>query len=363
MAAALDVLALITDGFGGRGGIARYNRDLLSALSTSDTVKRVLALPRYAPLPPEPVPPKVTQAPAIAARAGYMAAALRSTERRGPFNGIFCGHLYMAPFAALLAARLGAPLWLQVHGIEAWSPPGALIRKAVMRARMVTSVSRYTRRRFLAWADLAPETVRVLPNTFDPVFTRGERPVGLARRLDVEDRKVLLTVSRLDQRERYKGIDRVLAALPRVRARHQNLAYVVVGDGTDRERLSREAGALGLADCVRFVGDVPAAELADYYRLADVFVMPSTGEGFGIVFLEAAAAGLPVIGGNRDGSVDALADGVIGRAIDSDNLDALATAIVASLSGGPASNEIHRFRTSAFRNHVSELLSGLRAVG
>ena len=83
----------------------------------------------------------------------------------------------------------------------------------------------------------------------------------------------------------------------------------------------------GVGAAVRFVGQVARQELPDYYRLADVFVMPSTGEGFGIVFLEASAADLPVIGGNRDGSVDALAEGRIGTLIDPDDVHGLVEAI------------------------------------
>ena len=93
-------------------------------------------------------------------------------------------------------------------------------------------------------------------------------------------------------------------------------AYLVVGDGDDRQRLEELAQTTGVAHAMQFAGHVPHRELPDYFRLADVFVMPSTGEGFGIAFLEAAASGLPVIGGNRDGSVDALADGTIGTLVD-----------------------------------------------
>jgi glycosyltransferase involved in cell wall biosynthesis len=77
--------------------------------------------------------------------------------------------------------------------------------------------------------------------------------------------------------------------------------------------MARESG---VADRVTFAGQVPDEELPDYSALAHVFAMPSTGEGFGIVFLEAAATGLPIVGGNRDGSVDALAEGRIGRLVD-----------------------------------------------
>src|SRR5205823_4389736 len=96
--------------------------------------------------------------------------------------------------------------------------------------------------------------------------------------------------------------------------------------------------------------------LADYYRLADIFVMPSTQEGFGIVFLEAAAAGLKLVGGNRDGSIDALADGVIGLAIDPSDPQELVRAIRQALTAGaPNPTQVRRYRFDNFAGLVADL--------
>src|SRR5262249_38146012 len=124
------------------------------------------------------------------------------------------------------------------------------------------------------------------------------------------------------------------------------------------EQLARESG---IADCVVFAGQVPDAELPDYFALADVFAMPSTGEGFGIVFLEAAASGLPVIGGNRDGSVDALAEGRIGRLVDPHCPEEIAAAVVAALEArDPAApTEAQRFAFPQFASYVNELVRTL----
>lgn len=357
----MNVLALVTDGFGGHGGIARYNQDLLAALSASDKVERILVLPRRAPPHHVHLPANVHQAPAVGGRLGYAASAARAARRQGPFDLLFCGHLYMSPLAAGLAARMRIPLWLQVHGVDAWTPPGPLIRRAVGRAALITSVSRYTRRRFLTWADLPPERVRILPNTVSPAIAPGPPSTDLAQSLEVAGRKVLLTVSRLDARERYKGVDRVLAVLPRVLARHPGCVYVVVGDGDDRARLSELAESLGLAPSVRFVGQASDRTLADYYRLANVFVMPSTGEGFGIVFLEAAAAGVPLVGGNRDGSVDPLGDGDLGTLVDPLSSDELAAAIIHVLDSGktPVPEALARFSPRNFAAHLGTLLEPL----
>jgi glycosyltransferase involved in cell wall biosynthesis len=114
---------------------------------------------------------------------------------------------------------------------------------------------------------------------------------------------------------------------------------------------------------VVFAGYVPDPELPDYFALAHVFAMPSTGEGFGIAFLEAAASGLPVIGGNSDGSVDALADGRIGRLIDPQAPAELEGAVIDVLSGHhplpTGAEETQRFAFARFAAHVDVLIGSL----
>src|SRR5262249_11857510 len=98
---------------------------------------------------------------------------------------------------------------------------------------------------------------------------------------------------------------------------------MIVGDGSDRARLEALVQSLGLQEQVMFAGKIPESEKLDHYNLADGFAMPSTSEGFGFVFLEAAACGLPVLGGRTDGSRDALVDGQLGVMIDPENTDEL----------------------------------------
>ena len=108
---------------------------------------------------------------------------------------------------------------------------------------------------------------------------------------------------------------------------------------------------------MRFAGQVVAEELPDYFRLADVLVMPSTGEGFGIVFLEAMASGIDVIGGNQDGSLDPLADGSAWPAVDPDDPEELVSAICAALSPVPADvDRASRFKVQAFTEHLQALV-------
>jgi phosphatidylinositol alpha-1,6-mannosyltransferase len=250
---------------------------------------------------------------------------------------------------------------VQVHGIEAWRRRGPFHRHGLAAATLVTCVSRYTRARLLAWADVPPHSVRVLPNTVASNFAPRRPRTDLIVRHGLSGRRIILTVGRLSASERYKGHDRLIATLPRIAARVPDAAYLIVGSGDDRPRLERLARKTGVADRVLFTAQVSDAELPDYFALADVFAMPSTGEGFGIVFLEAAASGLPVIGGNRDGSVDALAEGRIGRLVDPNSREEIEAAVVDALEGRhPAcSAEVERFSFPQFASHVDEFIRTL----
>src|SRR2546426_3185868 len=161
----------------------------------------------------------------------------------------------------------------------------------------------------IAWG-MRPGSMSILPVTVD-----GEafRRVGPGR---TAEGPTILTVARLDARERSKGVDRVIAQIPALRRRFPGLAYVIGGSGDDVPRLSALAEQLGVSDAVHFVGEVPDEELSARLSAADVFVMPSRKEGFGIVFIEAMACGTPVIACGLEGSSDALLDGRVGVLVD-----------------------------------------------
>lgn len=314
--ASVTMLALVTDAFGGRGGIAQYNRDFLSALAQGDAPSPIFVLPRRAPDPVLP-PPGIVQAPARFSRIAYAFHALRTARA----DVVFCGHLYMVPLAALLARLKGAKLIVQVHGVEAWTRPSAMQRAAVEAADLVLCVSRDTRARVLEWAALAPERVVVVPNTVSEIFCPGDG-ASLRAKWNLNGRRVLLTVGRIDLCDRYKGHDRVIAALPYLVAQGHDVVYVAIGEGDDIERLKKIAADIGVDDRVRFMGAVAPETLVEAYRAADLFVMPSTGEGFGIVYLEAMACGTPALGLAAGGAVDALADGELGIIANEDDLAA-----------------------------------------
>ncbi len=224
---------------------------------------------------------------------------------------------------------------MQAHGTEvaAAAASGGSTRRTIEAADLVTVVSRATRHELLGWADLAPERVRVLPDTVQDSFVPGPPSEELRSKLRLGPGPILLTVGRLASTERYKGHESIFATLPALRAKFPTLVHVVAGEGDDRARLEARAAELaGDPSAVRFVGFVPEQTLPDLYRLADLYVMPSTHEGFGIVYLEAAACGLRVIGGKGGGSADAVSTERIGVLVEPTDIAAL-TATIRAVAG------------------------------
>lgn len=340
------ILALVSDCYGARGGIARYNQDLFDALADGDA--EILVLPRHGDARGTALPVGVRQNPSIFGRLAYSLAAIVAAWRFRPIDTVFCGHVFMAPLGFLLARLFSARYWVQAHGTDVWQDRRGLVRWLIENADLVTTVSRETRRILLAWVDLPPERVRVLPDTVQDVFTLGPAPAGLRDRLKLGAGPVLLTVGRLASNERYKGHEPVFSVLSRLREKYPNLIHVVAGDGDDRARLESVAAELA-PGAVRFLGFVPDADLPDLYRLADLYVMPSTEEGFGIVYLEAAACGLRVVGGKGGGTADAIPDERVGVIVDPADRDALAHAIERQLQMGRADPEaVEPYRRSHF---------------
>jgi glycosyltransferase involved in cell wall biosynthesis len=252
-------------------------------------------------------------------------------------------------------------LVLVIHGYEAWTPSSHRFSNLlVKRIDAFIAVSRYTAECFGHWSGVPRARGFILSNCVNlDQFQPRERDLALANRYGLESAIVMLTVARLTTGERYKGIDEVIDVMPRLMRQLPNLHYLIVGDGSDRARLEAKARTQGLADHVVFAGRIAEAEKVAHYNLADVYVMPSRGEGFGIALIEAAACGIPVVGSSVDGSRDALLDGELGRMVDPSKPDDLVLAIGAAIKARPhhvRHQVVERFGIGRFRTRVAEWL-------
>lgn len=359
----MRVLAIVTDAFGGYGGIAQYNRDLLDAMSRFAAGPWIDVLPRYARDSVGPLPERVRQHPAQMSRSLLSLEAVRLAALSRP-DVVYCGHLHLSPLAAWIARRRRCALICQTHGVEVWPTPSEIRRRSIEVADAVLCVSRDTRARVRTWVDMPPERLRVVPNTVGEEFTPGDR-TRARQRLGLGDSKVILSVSRLDSSQRHKGQDRIIDLLPKLLREGHDLVYLIAGEGDDTPRLKALADTAGVGERVRFLGRVPQAQLPDLYRAADLFALPSTGDGFGIVFLEAMACGVPALGLAAGGAADAFADGALGvLATPADLEAALRHALTDTRPGAPLAAAVRaRFGRDAFRARLEAVFAAVISGG
>jgi phosphatidylinositol alpha-1,6-mannosyltransferase len=213
--------------------------------------------------------------------------ALRAATRRADGMLVLVMHLHLAPIALPLALR-SARTACFLHGIEAWRPLRPRERTSVASAALMIANSRWTAEHFRAAnPDFAARHISICP--------LGLRDAPAPDYPDCHD--YALIVGRLAAEERYKGHELLIDLWPAVVERAPAAQLVIVGDGDDRSRLEARALERGVADRIQFAGRVSDERREGFYRNAAFFVMPSTGEGFGLAYLEAMRAGKPCIAG------------------------------------------------------------------
>ncbi len=263
-------------------------------------------------------------------------------------------------------------LVLIAHGIEVWGKTSFFRKIFLHFYDRVLSVSDYTRGILLAQNKmLTDQKVTIFNNCLDP-FLKEATDVNMNNAIRNrygfnEDNKVILTLTRISSKEKYKGYDHVLNAVSQLLPEYPNLRYLIIGkyDAVEKERMDAIIRKLGIEDYVIFAGFIPDEEIPAHFSLADLYVMPSKKEGFGIVFIEAMFYGLPVIAGNKDGSVDALAGGKLGLLVDPDNEVAITNAINDMLKhkGRHIPDRdilMQKFSFEVYRNNLKNIISSLR---
>jgi phosphatidyl-myo-inositol dimannoside synthase len=254
---------------------------------------------------------------------------------------IICGHVNFSPVANYVSRLRNIPYWILVYGVDAWDVSNPIQRKALREANKIISIGTFTRDRIIKEQNIDIEKFSLLPVTFDSErFKPGPKPEYLLHRYGLNsDQPVILTVARLAKSDGYKGYDKIIAALPSLVKVFPNIHYVIAGKGDDQARIEKLVKDLNVHQYVTLAGFIPDSELADHYNLCDAFAMPSKGEGFGIVYLEALSCGKPVLGGNQDGAIDALCFGKLGVLVDPDDIDEISDALL-EIFQGTSSNTI-----------------------
>jgi phosphatidylinositol alpha-1,6-mannosyltransferase len=374
------VLVLAT-GAGRVGGIERVTRTLVQALGDSFGEERVGVLSIWrgdqavAGRVLRRGDPMTTDGRVGQRRSARFAYdAVRFARRWRRRLAIVAVHPHLAPVAWLAHAVSGAPYAVWCHGIEVWGPLERATRFGIARADRVFAPSRFTAEQAERWAGLAKGSVVVLPHAVPPGLDAVPTEEGNRKPGSV------LAVARLEPAHSYKGVDTLLEAWPTVLETVPDATLTVVGDGADRARLERRARELGVAAAITFAGRLTDDRLAREYATASLFALPgrhrtgtnAEGEGFGLVFVEAGAAGLPVVAGMGGGADDAVEHDVSGLLVDPQDVGAVAGAIARVLTepdlarrlgeGGCRLAET-RFSYEAFRTGVVELVEGLPIRG
>lgn len=239
----------------------------------------------------------------------------------GSFDAVhFASPLPLALLGPRILRATGIPYAVSLHGGELVTGArlaGPLMAHALGDAAVVLPVSSFTKEALLRLVAHPPPAVVVRPGVDAERYAPAD-PEDVASRADRPP--AILSVSRLVAR---KGPGRLIAALPAVRERHPGTVLVVAGDGPDRRRLERAAGTAGMAGAVQFLGARPWHALPEIYARADIFALPTRErffgletEGFPLVYLEAAASGLPVVAGEAGGVREAVQDGETGLVVD-----------------------------------------------
>ena len=227
---------------------------------------------------------------------------------------VLAAHPHLALIAALLKWKSPQLRTIVVsHGIEVWKPLPRIRRRALLSADVVLAPSTDTTRRLTEVQGVPAAKIRRLPWPLSTSFMRwADAPAKLSAPRALPRGQFILTVGRWADSERYKGADDLIRAVAQLRSEAPSPQLVAVGGGDDLPRLRMLAAELGVADRVHFLENLSREEVAACYARADIFALPSTGEGFGLVFLEAMAFGCPVVGAACGGITDIVEDGVNG---------------------------------------------------
>jgi phosphatidyl-myo-inositol dimannoside synthase len=244
---------------------------------------------------------------------------------------LFYSHLSLARVQCWVPRPFRRPYVVFLHDIEAWRPLSPSRHRALKAAVLRLANSRYTAERTMA-AHPDVGDVIACPLALPPPEQADAAPPDPLPEIGP---RAVLTVGRMASAERYKGHDELLDAWPRLAARVPAARLVLVGTGDDVPRLKQKAVRLGIASSVIFTGFVSRATLTALYRHAALFALPSRREGFGLVYLEAMAEGLPCIGSTHDAAGDVIDDGVTGILVDQGDTGALADRLAALLVDEP----------------------------
>jgi phosphatidylinositol alpha-1,6-mannosyltransferase len=298
----------------------------------------------------------------------FSVTAARAARRRAKV--IVAGHPFLAPVAQgakLFGRQAKSIVW--THGLEVWEPLSLLRRRALRNADLIVAPSHDTANNVAEQQDVPRERIRVLPWALDPQFEAllAEKTAP-ALPANFPAGRVILTLGRWFADERYKGMDTLITALPRLLTEWPDVQLVAVGEGDDQGWLEQIADGRGVLRHVHFLSGLTYPQIVACYQACEIFALPSRGEGFGLVYLEAMACGKPVIGGAHGGAPEVIDDGKTGYLVQHGDAGQLATSLETLLADPALGHEMgargrerveREFRFNVFAKSLKKILRDL----
>lgn len=322
------MILLAPELFRAEGGIARVSRHYLQAMAEAspDAPLHVVVLNDQDISPDALHRYSAGHAQAVGAnRSKWVCLRALWRATAGGDCHVVCTHVHLAPLLWIIAkVRPGLHYDVVVHGIEVWRDLPSLLRQTLAGARRIFSVSDYTRREVERRQPKVASKLVVLPNALDPGF-----PIAAAAH--TTQPYSILTVSRLAPHDEGKGIDHLIGAMPDVVAQLPTARLRIVGEGADRPRLEALANASTARPHIQFLGYVDEASLKAELARCALFALPSRKEGFGLVYLEAMAAGKPCLAAEAGGAPEVV-DATSGCLVPYGGGPPLVAALVAALT-------------------------------
>lgn len=244
-----------------------------------------------------------------------------------PDSVFVLSHLGLARAYALLPGAWQHPSALILYGIDAWKTMTGLRKRILDDVDLCLSISQFTVDLAHSYNPDFPET-KILPLTLEDRTPQDEVDPAL---LEEVGEDFLLIVGRMAATEQYKGHDQLIEAMPIILQKHPQTRLVIAGKGDDMPRLQEKAASLGVAQNVIFTGFISEATLDALYTRCRALVMPSTREGFGLVYLEAMTRKRPCIALKNSAAQEVVADGETGILIDEQSAEAIAEAALTLL--------------------------------
>lgn len=297
------------------GGIENYNKNIIKALENMNIILDVISVYDREEFP-------LKNGYYYAYSGNKIKASFFIIKNISKYDIILASHINLLPL--LIISKILYPkidIFLSAHGIEVWKK-FSFFKRFFLRKITILPVSNYTK-----------NLMKIFNNFFDTNFKLLFNSIELNEQVNYFSKNIynhqdfnLLSVSRLDKNDNYKGIDSVIKTIPLLIKQIPNLKYTIVGKGDDKDRLEKLAKDLNVEEYVKFKGFVENVE--PYYQHCDIFILPSKGEGFGIVYLEAMKYKKPCIACDEGGQTDVVLDNKTGYLCKYDNVECLASKVI-----------------------------------